>query len=91
MHYMRHGVPLLVVALLPIALAGFVIDTNTGYWINTQTNATTIFHGVNAVMKAFPWHPRIDSFNPSDSLAEQVRCTCHQYLFVKSFTTYVTR
>jgi hypothetical protein len=65
-------IAIVALAILPFVLGGFVIDTKTGHWINTVTNATMIFHGVNAVMKGFPWHPRIDSFNPSDSLVDQV-------------------
>ncbi|KNC51965.1 endoglycoceramidase [Thecamonas trahens ATCC 50062] len=34
-------------------------------------NRTRIFHGVNAVMKIFPWVPNVEVFTLDDSLAEE--------------------
>ena len=30
-----------------------------------------VFHGVNVVYKAPPWHPRIDAFSSNDSLVDE--------------------
>lgn len=46
------------------------IDPATGQFI-APDGRTKVFHGVNVVQKAFPWHPSIDGYDAFSSLVEQ--------------------
>lgn len=46
------------------------VDEASGFFVDASGRAR-IFHGVNAVQKAFPWHPSVDAFDPSSSLVAE--------------------
>ena len=60
-------------ALLSVLLISGVLTTFTregNFFINSETKAATIFHGVNVVVKLAPFIPTVDSFDPMSSVSD---------------------
>jgi endoglycosylceramidase len=48
----------------------FIIDTKTSQFLDSD-GRESFFHGVNVVYKAFPWYPKLDTFDAQYSFAPQ--------------------
>jgi len=66
--------PYLVVSLVLVigfsTQAYIQVNPSTQFFVD-QHNRTRIFHGVNAVVKVYPFHPILDRFDSNRSLCEQ--------------------
>lgn len=47
------------------------IDSGHRVFVELDTGREVIFHGINAVVKGFPWVPSTDSFDIDTSLVEK--------------------
>ena len=59
------------ILLISIAVlsASIKVDTNNTLFLD-QYNRYTVFHGVNAIYKVFPFHPVLDKFDSNSSLSD---------------------
>ena len=62
--------PLLIILLIPLILSKPLQISSTHAFIDSQ-NRERYFHGVNIVMKTYPYHPLTESFDPNLSFHEQ--------------------
>ena len=61
----------LVLALITIfSIFSFKVDTENSLFLD-QYQRYSIFHGVNAIMKTFPFYPILDHFDSNYSLTDQ--------------------
>ena len=69
---LQANVLLLVLSSFVAATGGRIAVANSSrLFVDTADGRVRVFHGVNAVQKAPPWHPVVDRFDPSSSLAPQ--------------------
>jgi endoglycosylceramidase len=61
---------LLLCLLCGCISAGISVDPVTSYLVD-ETGRFVFYHGVNAVYKEPPFHPKTDSFDPNTSLARE--------------------
>lgn len=60
----------LLTLLLFVATTAYRVDPNNSLFLD-QYNRYTIFHGVNAVYKTYPFHPNLVEFSTNYSLTDQ--------------------
>ena len=60
----------LLLILLVISVSSIKVDVDSSLFVD-QYGRHAVFHGVNVVMKTFPFYPILDHFDSNYSLTEQ--------------------
>ena len=60
---------LICTSLLILLTCSIRVDPNTSLFVD-QYNRYSVFHGVNAVFKTFPFHPDLNTFSTNYSLTD---------------------
>lgn len=59
-----------ILAILLLQVLSIKVDPNNTLFVD-QYNRYTVYHGVNAIQKAFPFYPQMDYFDSNSSLNDE--------------------
>ena len=59
----------IIIPLLILSASSITVDTSNTLFLD-QYGRYTVFHGVNAIMKTFPFYPVLDHFDANYSLTD---------------------